>query len=311
MLKVAERRNSPAALADALSCQGCTPSLTGHCRDALTALNRAMAVCPDGAGRISFNGLDPLVESLGYETQGNWAAGYPDRAINFAQYAIKRCGDLNQPYSMTTASFNEVQIRFWRGEVGETQHLCEQLEALAEERGFVSWLAMNRIYQGWVASTHGEHERAIGLIRSGIADWKNPLAFTLHSAILAEACLRAGRYKETMDAVATGREHVARTGEHHAESEVERVAGETLLKMGAENAAGAEQCLRHAIAIATEQGAKSFELRATTSLARLLRDTARRDEARTMLTPVYGWFTEGFETADLKDAKALLDELGA
>ena len=79
--------------------------------------------------------------------------------------------------------------------------------------------------------------------------------------------------------------------------------------MGSKNAAEAEQCMRRAAAIAVEQGAKSFELRATTSLARLLRDTSRRDEARAMLAEIYNWFTEGFDTADLKDARALLDEL--
>ena len=121
--------------------------------------------------------------------------------------------------------------------------------------------------------------------------------------------MRAGRYQEAMDAVAAGREHAARTGEHHAESEVERVAGEALLLMDKENTTEAEQCLRHAIAIAAEQGAKLFELRATMSLARLLRNIGRRDEARAMLAEIYNWFTEGFDTADLKDAKALLNEL--
>jgi class 3 adenylate cyclase/tetratricopeptide (TPR) repeat protein len=311
MLKVAEHTNSPAALADALSCQGCTLFLTGHYGDALIALNRALALSPDGAGRISFNGIDPVVETLAFAAPPAWAAGYPDRAINFVESAIKRSSDLNQPYSMADALSNTAQIRFWLREVLETQHLCEQLSALAEESGFVSWLATNRIFQGWVASTQGEHERAIALIRRGIADWNNPLAASLHSSILAEACSRAGRYQEAMGAVAAGRAHAARTGEHQADSEVERVAGETLLRMGTENATEAEQCLRHAIAIAAEQGAKSFELRAAMSLARLLRDSGRPDEARAMLADIYNWFTEGFDTADLKDAKALLDKLGA
>jgi predicted ATPase len=112
-----------------------------------------------------------------------------------------------------------------------------------------------------------------------------------------------------MDAVAAAREHARRTGEHFAEPEIERLAGEALLLMGAEDAAKAEQCMLRATEIAAEHGAKSLELRATTSLARLLRDTGRRDEARTMLAEIYNWFTEGFDTADLKQAKALLDEL--
>jgi adenylate cyclase len=186
--------------------------------------------------------------------------------------------------------------------------VCEQLEALAEEGGFASYFALNRIHQGWVAGMQGEHERGIALIRSGIANWA-PLGFTYFRSILAEACLRAGRYLEAMDAVAASREHAGRTGEHFAEPEIERVAGEALILMGAENAAEAEQCVRRAIAIATEQGAKSWELRATTSLARLLASQGRSDEAHTMLAEIYGWFTEGFDTADLKDAKALLEQL--
>jgi tetratricopeptide (TPR) repeat protein len=309
MLKLAERAKSPAALADAQSCQGCTLYLTGHFGDALTVLNRAIAVCPDGAGRISFGGVDPLVESLRFAAQSAWPAGYPDRAINFVESAIKRSSDLNQPLSMADTLSSAAVIRSWRGEVLETRQLCEQLQALAEERGFAWLLALNRIGQGWVASARGEHECAIALIRRGIADWKIPGAFAALTSVLAEACLRAGRFEEAMDAVAAGREHVARTGEHNADSEFERVAGEALLLMDAGNTTEAEQCFRRAIAIAAEQGAKSFELRATMSLARLLRDTSRRDEARAMLAEIYNWFTEGFETADLKNAKALLDEL--
>jgi predicted ATPase len=193
----------------------------------------------------------------------------------------------------------------------EAEHLCEQGAAIAEEGGFVSYMALTRCNQGLLASAQGKHERSIALIRSGI-DWGGlQVGLTALNSTLAEVCLRAGRYQEAMDAVAAGREHAARTGEHGTETEVERVAGETLILMDAENATEAEQCFRRAISIAAEQGAKSFELRAATSLARLLRQQGRIGEARDLLAPVYNWFSEGFETADLKNAKALLGELGA
>jgi predicted ATPase len=121
--------------------------------------------------------------------------------------------------------------------------------------------------------------------------------------------MRAGRYGQAMEAISESRKHALKTGDHFGESEIERIAGETLLLMAGKSAAEAERCMRRAIAIASEQGAKSFELRATMSLARFLRDTDRRDESRGMLAEIYNWFTEGFDTADLKDAKALLDEL--
>ncbi len=156
---------------------------------------------------------------------------------------------------------------------------------------------------------NGEHDRGVALIRGGIADWNRPAMFTLFSSVLAEACQRAGRYEEVMETVVIARDHAYRTEEHFAESEIERIAGETLFQMGAENAAEAERWMRRSVAIAVDQGAKSFELRATTSLARYLRDTGRRDEARTTLAEIYNWFTEGFDTRDLEEAKTLLDEL--
>jgi predicted ATPase len=114
-----------------------------------------------------------------------------------------------------------------------------------------------------------------------------------------------------MDAVAAGREHAARTGEKGADAEFERPAGEALVLIDAENTIENEKYFRHAIAIAPEQRATSFELRAATSPARLLRDNDRREEARAMLAEIYNRFTEGFDTADLKEAKALLDKLAA
>ncbi len=309
MIDLAERRNSPGALADASFQQGLTLYFTGHLGDALTAFSRAIALSPDGGGRNSLPGSDPLANTLAFAGLSTCFLGYPDRGINLFESAIKRCRELNLPFSLGYVLFHHTWICAARGEVLGTQRVCEQLEVVAEEGGFTSFSGLNRIYQGWVASMQGEHERGIAMIRSGIAKWVNPLFTTMVSSILAEACLRAGRYKEAMDAVAVGRLHASQTGEHYAESEVERVAGNTLIQMGMENAAEAERCMRRAIGLAREQGAKLFELRATTSFARLLAQDGRREPARSVLAETYGWFTEGFDTADLKDAKALLEDL--
>jgi class 3 adenylate cyclase/tetratricopeptide (TPR) repeat protein len=308
LMVVAERRKKPGALADAHHARGFTLFWTGRYADSLSDLDRAITLCPDGAGRISLNVADPLVESLGYAALGTWTLGFPDRAVNRIESAVKRSRDLRQPLLLSFALFFQTWIRLWRGEVLAAQRSCEELEMLAKESGFAPWLALNRINQGGIASMNGEHEQGIALIRSGIANW-TPLALTYHSSILARSCMQAGRYEEAMDAVGVGREHVARTGELHAESEIERMAGETLLRMGTANIDEAGQCLRRAVAIAKGQGAKSFELRATTSLARLLDKQNRHDDARTIVAEIYAWFTEGFDTADLRDAKALLDKL--
>ena len=309
MMVVAERRKNPAALADAHHAQGVGLFFTGHVGEALTALNRAITLSPDGVGRSSTDGNDPLVFALSYAAVSAWTAGYPDRAVNLIESANRRSRELNQPFSLASALAFQSWIHLWRGEVLEAEYVCEQLEVLAEG-GFASALtAVNRKYQGWVASMQGEHERGIAMIRSGIAGWKLPLFLTHDSSILAAACLRAGRYREALGAVAIGREHASRTEEHFEESEIERIAGETLILIGTANTGEAEQCLRRAVAIAVEQGAKSFELRATKSLARLLSSQGKREEARMMLADIYNWFTEGFDTADLKEAKVLLDDL--
>ena len=127
--------------------------------------------------------------------------------------------------------------------------------------------------------------------------------------LLAEACREAGRLDDGLSALT---EALAAADEHeirHYEAETHRLKGELLLKQDHSNAAEAQSCFQRAIEIARKQSAKSLELRATMSLARLLAKQGRRDEARAMLAEIYGWFTEGFDTADLKDAKALLDEL--
>jgi predicted ATPase len=133
--------------------------------------------------------------------------------------------------------------------------------------------------------------------------------YSWYLCLLASGLGRIGRPHEGLEVVEEGLASVAKTGEQIASPSLHHVKGELLLLQSPSNAAEAELCFRMAIDIAQRQSARSAELRATTSLARLLAKQGRRDEARTMLAEIYGWFTEGFDTADLKDAKALLDEL--
>jgi predicted ATPase len=127
--------------------------------------------------------------------------------------------------------------------------------------------------------------------------------------VLAETCCKHARAEEGLDLVAKGLESAEQTGLKVAEAELYRVKGELLMMKDPDNALEAERCLRTAIDVARRQGARLFELRATVSLAWLLRDTNRRDEGRTMLAGIYNWFTEGFDLPDLKEAKALLNEV--
>ena len=127
--------------------------------------------------------------------------------------------------------------------------------------------------------------------------------------MLAEACIESSLLDDGLSALAEALAVANETEGHGYDAEIYRLKGELLLKQDDSNAEEAQSCFQHAIEIARNQSAKSRELRATTSLARLIAKQGRRDEARTMLAEIYGWFTEGFDTADLKDAKVLLDEL--
>jgi predicted ATPase len=147
--------------------------------------------------------------------------------------------------------------------------------------------------------------RGLAAKRAGGAEIKVPY----YQGLLAIACLRARQRAEALSLLTEALNRVKRTGERWFEAELHRIESEAVLRAPKGDPAEAETCLRRALAVAQEQGAKLWELRAATSLARLWCDQGRRTQAHDLLAPVYGWFTEGFDTADLRDAKALLDEV--
>jgi predicted ATPase len=184
--------------------------------------------------------------------------------------------------------------------------------ALSTEHGFIFWLAMANILHGWAMSEQGRNQEAIAQIQEGLAALRTAGAEVERPqdlSLLAEAYMKTGRLDDGLSALT---EALAVADEREArvyEAEAHRLKGELLLKQDHSNAAEAQSCFQRAIEIARKQSAKSWELRATMSFARLLDKQGKRDEARTMLAEIYGWFTEGFDTADLKDAKAPLDKL--
>jgi predicted ATPase len=189
---------------------------------------------------------------------------------------------------------------------------ADQLLAVATEQGFPLWHALGTLLRGWVKVKNGDVAGGISLMRSGWTACRatgaegNMIGFI---ALLARACEIAGQIDEAMTQLNDALQIAERTGERWLEAELNRHKGQLLLRRGHSEAA--EQLYRKALSIAQEQEAKLWELRAAASLARLRRDQGRRAEARDLLAPVYGWFTEGFATPDLREAKALLDELCA
>jgi predicted ATPase len=186
----------------------------------------------------------------------------------------------------------------------------DQLVAVTTEQGFPLWRAAGTIFRGWVKIKKGDVAEGISLLRSGSAAYRATgaeLWMPYYIALLASACEIAGQVEEDLTLLDDALQIAERTGERWFSAELNRHKGRLLLRQGHSEAA--EELYRKALSIAEEQGAKLWELRAAASLARLRRDQGRPAEACDLLAPVYGWFTEGFDTADLKAAKALLDEL--
>jgi predicted ATPase len=165
---------------------------------------------------------------------------------------------------------------------------------------------------GWALVEQGAGEAEIARIKEGIAAWQATGAKLLSAVwleLLAEAYGQRGQIDEGLTVVGEALRAVHDTGEHFYAAELQRLKGAFLLQLSVDNQREAETCFQHAMTIAQDQGAKSWELRAATSLARLWQSQGKCEEAHDLLAPIYNWFTEGFDTADLKDAKALLDEL--
>ena len=187
---------------------------------------------------------------------------------------------------------------------------ASELIAVATEQGFPQWHAPGMIYRGSVKVRNGSVPEGMSLLRSGSAAYRATgaeLWMPHFLALLAGACELAGQVEEASTLLDDALQIAERTRERWLEAELSRHKGELLLRQGNPEAAG--ELYRRALSIAREQEAKLWELRAAASLARLRRDQDRRAEARDLLAPIYGWFTEGFATPDLKEAKALLDEL--
>ena len=174
------------------------------------------------------------------------------------------------------------------------------------------YLLWGTVLRGSVLTAQGAWAEGLAQMREGLAAWRTRglrLFWFWFHALLAEACGRAGQVEEGLRVLEEALEALQTAEDRFYEAEVYRLKGALLLARSAEQHAEAETCLRQALDIARQQQAKSLELRAAMSLSRLWQQQGKRDEARELLAPVYGWFTEGFDTADLQEARTLLEEL--
>ncbi len=311
LLRMAESAREPALLAYAHLALGDASFSTGKWLRARQYLELALSF-HDRKGSILI-GHDAGANCRSYLALVLWALGYPEQALHQGKAAIDLCEALSHPPSLAFALGVVCYFHQYRREVHAARQLAERLIALSAEQGFAHWLAQGRIAHGWALAALGHHEEGIAELGEGLSGFRAIGVEVLRPhdlCLLAEACVEAGRVDDSLHALSEALDVADEHDIRHCEAEIHRLRGESLLKRDDSSIEEAEGCFQRAIEIARRQSARSFELRATVSLGRLLRgDIGRREEMRAMLVQVYDWFTEGFDTADLKDARALIAEL--
>ena len=256
--------------------------------------------------------VDSGMSTLCYRSWALWMLGYPEAALTDANHALKDARDIDHVATLMYALFHTSLSHMFRGNYSAAKMLIEELIRLAEEKGSPFWKAGGIMNQGCVSALTGKPSDAVQTITTGISVFRSTGAtifIPMWSCHLAAAYADLGQFEDAQRCISEAMVAVQATKETLFEAELCRIAGEITLMSPQADVTGAEANFERALAVARSQQAKSWELRAATSMARLLRDQGKHEEARELLAPVYGWFTEGFDTLDLKEAKALLDAL--
>jgi predicted ATPase len=313
LLDLSRQRNDTAGLVLGHLSSGRNLKLVGRFAASRAHLEEALALYDriSHGPLVNHVGLDPQVNSQAWLGIVLFCLGFPDRALANSSAAIAEARVLAHPPSLAVSLAIGATVLLFAGGNKALHEWADQLVAIGTEQGFAHWRAQGAIYLGWVKVRNGDLMEGMSLLRSGVAAYRatEAEAWTpYHIALLASAGEIAEQVNEAVILLDDALQIIEGTGERWFAAELYRQKGQLLLRQGHSEAA--EELYRKALSIAAEQEAKLWELRAAVSLARLRHDQGRCAEARDFLAPVYDWFTEGFGTADLKDAKALLDELG-
>jgi predicted ATPase len=255
-------------------------------------------------------GIHPQVASGGFLAIALFCLGYPDQALAQSNAALIEAREMAHLPSVAGVLSLGTMLLSLVGNNAALSDWVDQLVELATEQGFPFWRAQGMIFRGWIEASNGSTAEGALLLRGGLTAFRATGSgnwLPHYTSLLAQACVCAGRTDEASILLDDALQIVERTGERWIAPELNRCRGQLLLRQGDFEAAA--ELYRRALNIAKDQGAKLWELRAAISLAQLWGKQGLRAEARELLAPVYSWFTEGFATADLKDAKALLDEL--
>jgi class 3 adenylate cyclase/predicted ATPase len=313
--RLAQREAAPTPRLQAHDALGSTLFHLGDYAAAQTHLEQGIALTDPTVQRALAlrHDVAPGVTCLAYAANMLWCLGFPAQAVRRSQEALALAQPLSHPYSLAFARYWAALLHHRRREAPAVQAQAEALLTLATVQGFPLWVGLGTCWHGWALAMQGQSEAALVQMRQGLvvvlaAGYM--LARPLCLVLLAEAAGHVGQVEEGSRLLAEALVAFEASGRGDLLTETYRLQGELLLRQAAPDTVQAEACFQQAIAVARHQQAKSWELRAAMSLSRLWQQQSKRAAAYDLLAPVYGWFTEGFDTADLQEAKALLEALG-
>jgi predicted ATPase/DNA-binding winged helix-turn-helix (wHTH) protein len=311
-LRLAQRLHDSSRLVEAHFALGCILLFMGAFAQARTHLEQGIALYdPQQHRSLAFWSANPGVFCWGFIALVLWILGYPDQAVKASSEALALARELSHPYSLGAAMDFAAWLHACRREGQLTLEWADADISLTTEQGFIFVMAHATVLRGWALVELGQGEEGIAQIRQGMAVYRATgaeLERPYWLALLAEAYAKNGQAEEGLCLLTEALAEVEKHEVRFCEAELYRLKGELLLVQSTPHDAEADTCFRQALEIARRRQAKSWELRAAMSLARLWQRQGRRAEAYDLLAPIYGWFTEGFDTADLQEAKALLDE---
>jgi class 3 adenylate cyclase/predicted ATPase len=316
-LTLAEKQTATAPLMMGHRLMGTSLLFTGDIAEGRAHYDQAIALYDPVEHRplSSRFGQDVRVAILLYRALALLLLGYPDTALTDADRAVEYARDIGQAATLMYALYHAWLVNLQCGNYEAVNAHADELFTLANEKSVLFWKTCGVLARGGAFALKGSATaEAVETITSGIAAWRaigSTMWLPLYMSHLATAYACLGEFGEASRCIDEAIGTIATTKERWFEAEANRVAGEIALEFSQPNAWKAQAYFDRALTVARQQQAKSWELRAATSMARLWRDQGKRGEARGLLASVYGWFTEGFDTRDLKEAKALLDELAA
>ena len=292
--------------------QGCSLFFRGEFESGWESFRQAIDLWDVDKARaeILVYGEDPSVLCRAYGSWLLWFLGYPDKSSVLICKALADAERLSNPFIYAMALGLASALHVYRNEFSQALERADASSAICAEHGFPQWTAYAMIMRGRARAALGRADDGIAEMEQGWADWQAlgaKLATTQATVRLADACAKAGRIAAGLDWIKVAAEHARTFHERLLEAEIHRVHGELLLERAATG--DAEACLRRSIEIARRQKAKSLELRTAMVLAQLWQHQGQRQAAYDLLAPIYGWFSEGFDSPDLIEAGALLEQL--